>query len=127
MSAAVLNGPTSQQAAARGQLSADISTAVVHLFLKHTGRGPTKARTTIDADLVVVLLQDTMTTGEKSLVRAGKETDVLNLRRMFQETLEVELVETIEFLTDRSALSFMSSNSVDPDTAAMIFVLDQAL
>ena len=127
MSDAVLIGPASVPPAGRGQLSADISSAVVRLFLKHTGRGPTKARTTIDADLVVVLMKDTMTTGEKSLVRAGKETDVLHLRRTFQETLRSELVETVEGLTDRSALSFMSSNNVDPDTAAMIFVLDQAI
>ena len=47
-------------------------TAVVRLFSEHTGRGPTKARTTIDGELVVVLLHDSMTHAEKTLVQAGK-------------------------------------------------------
>lgn len=116
-----------QEGAARGQLSADISSAVVHLFLKHTGRGPTKARTTLDADLVVVLLQDNMTKGEKSLVHAGKGAEVLQIRRTFQETMRAELVEAVERLTGRNVVSFMSANDIDPDAAAEIFLLDQAI
>ena len=116
-----------QVGAARGQLSADISSAVVHLFLKHTGRGPTKARTTLDADLVVVLLQDNMTKGEKSLVHAGKAAEVLQIRRTFQETMRAELVEAVERLTGRNVVSFMSANDIDPDAAAEIFLLDQAI
>jgi uncharacterized protein YbcI len=116
-----------QDGAARGQLSADISSAVVHLFLKHTGRGPTKARTTLDADLVVVLLQDNMTKGEKSLVHAGKAAEVLQIRRTFQETMRGELVEAVERLTKRHVVSFMSANDTDPDAAAEIFLLDQAI
>jgi len=116
-----------QQAALRGQLSADISSAVVHLFSKHTGRGPTKARTTLDADLVVVLLRDNMTKGEKSLVQAGRAAEVLQIRRTFQETMRTELVEAVEGLTRRNVVSFMSANDVDPDAAAEIFLLDQAI
>jgi uncharacterized protein YbcI len=116
-----------QDGAARGQLSADISSAVVHLFAKHTGRGPTKARTTLDADLVVVLLQNNMTTGEKSLVHAGRAAEVLQIRRTFQETMRTELVEAVERLTRRNVVSFMSANDVDPDAAAEIFLLDHAL
>ena len=116
-----------QQGALRGQLSADISSAVVHLFSKHTGRGPTKARTTLDADLVVVLLQDGMTKGEKSLVQAGRAAEVLQIRRTFQETMRAELVEAVERLTRRNVVSFMSANDTDPDAAAEIFLLDQAI
>jgi len=116
-----------QDAAARGQLSAEISSAVVRLFSKHTGRGPTKARTTLDADLVVVLLQNNMTKGEKSLVHAGKGAEVLQIRRTFQETMRPELVEAVERLTKRNVVSFMSANDIDPDAAAEIFLLDHAL
>jgi len=113
--------------AARGQLSADISSAVVHLFSKHTGRGPTKARTTLDADLVVVLLQDNMTKGEKSLVHAGRAAEVLQIRRTFQETMRPELVGVVERLTKRNVVSFMSANDIGPDAAAEIFLLDDAI
>jgi uncharacterized protein YbcI len=116
-----------QDGTARGQLCADISSAVVRLFSKHTGRGPTKARTTLDADLVVVLLQNNMTKGEKSLVLAGKAAEVLQIRRTFQETMRPELVEAVERLTKRNVVSFMSANDIDPDAAAEIFLLDHAI
>jgi uncharacterized protein YbcI len=115
-----------QDGAARGQLSAAISSAVVHLFSKHTGRGPAKARTSLDADLVVVLLQNNMTKGERSLVHAGKADEVLKIRRTFQETMRPELVEAVERLTKRNVVSFLSANDIDPDTATEIFLLDHA-
>jgi uncharacterized protein YbcI len=113
--------------AGRGRLTADISRAVVQLFSEQTGRGPTKARTTIDGSLVVVLLHDSMTRAEQTLVQAGKEAEVLHIRRTFQETMQQGLIEAVEGLTDRSVVTFMSANAIDPDTAAEIFVLDRAV
>ena len=37
-----------------------------------TGRGPTKARTTIDRDLIVVMLQNTLTSGERYLADSDR-------------------------------------------------------
>ena len=111
----------------RGRLSADISRAVVRLFSEHTGRGPTKARTTIDAHLVVVLLHDSMTHAEQTLAQAGKGAEVLQIRRTFQETMRPSLVEAVEGLTERTVVTFMSANAIDPDAAAEIFVMDRAV
>jgi uncharacterized protein YbcI len=111
----------------RGALSAGISRAVVGLFSQHTGRGPTKARTTIDAELIVVLLHDSMTHAEKTLVQAGKHSEVLQIRRTFQETMRPSLIEAVEGLTDRTVVSFMSANDIDPDAAAEIFLMDRAV
>jgi uncharacterized protein YbcI len=55
-----------------GMLAAEISRAVVGLWHEYTGRGPTKARTTITEDLVVVMMADTLLKAEKSLAAAGK-------------------------------------------------------
>jgi uncharacterized protein YbcI len=110
-----------------GQLAAAISRAVVHLFSEHTGRGPTKARTTIDGDLVVVVLRDGMTQGERALVQGGKEAEVLQLRRAFQETMRQDLVAVVERLTEREVQAFMSANHTQPDAAAEIFLLDDAV
>jgi uncharacterized protein YbcI len=107
-----------------GQLAAAISDAVVHLFSKRIGRGPTKARTTVDGELVVVVLRDTMTQGERALVEGGKRDEVLQLRRAFQDTMSAELVAVVERLTERTVQAFMSTNHIDPDAAAEIFLLD---
>ena len=106
------------------QLTAAISTAVVHVFSQHTGRGPTKARTTIDGELVVVVLRDSMTKGERALVIGGKEAEVLQLRRAFQDNMRHDLVAVIERLTERNVEAFMSANHTDPDAGAEIFLLD---
>jgi uncharacterized protein YbcI len=113
------DGPT-----VHNQLAAAISTAVVHVISQHTGRGPTKARTTIDGELVVVILRETMTKGERALVMGGKEAQVLQLRGAFQDNMRQDLVALIERLTERHVEAFMSANHTTPDAAAEIFLLD---
>jgi uncharacterized protein YbcI len=108
-----------------GRVAAAISTAVVHVFAEHTGRGPTRARTTIDGTTVLVILQDGMTKAERSLVDAGKHAEVLQLRRSFQETMRADLVAVVERLTASRVDAFMSANHIEPDTAAEIFLLDR--
>ncbi len=53
----------------------------------YTGRGPAKARTTINGDFVAVVMQDTMLRAERNLVDAGKRDTVLSIRRSFQEAM----------------------------------------
>jgi uncharacterized protein YbcI len=113
------DGPTDH-----GQLAAAISTAVVHVMSEHTGRGPTKARTTIDGELVVVILRETMTKGERALVMGGKDAQVLQLRGAFQDNMRHDLVAVIERLTERHVEAFMSANHTKPDAGAEIFLLD---
>ncbi len=52
--------------------SAMISTSTVQLLHEYTGRGPTQAKTLINDDLVTVLLADTLTKGERTLVDNGR-------------------------------------------------------
>jgi uncharacterized protein YbcI len=110
-----------------GQLAAAISRAVVQLLSEHTGRGPTKARTTVDGELVVVITRDNMTQGERALLEHGKNDEVLRLRRAFQDTMSEDLVAVIQRLTERKVTAFMSANHLRPDAAAEIFLLDGAV
>jgi hypothetical protein len=47
------DGSAREGPADQGRLAAAISTAIVQVFSEHTGRGPTRARTTPDAETVV--------------------------------------------------------------------------
>jgi uncharacterized protein YbcI len=109
----------------QGRLAASISAGVVHVFSEHTGRGPTRARTTIDGETVVVILHDSMTKAERSLAQAGRDAEVLRLRRSFQETMSSDLIAVVERLTKAGVQTFMSANHIDPDAAAEIFLLDR--
>ncbi len=77
-------------------LPAAISNAIVRLLREYTGRGPTKARTTIRENVVLVMLEQTLTKGEKSLANEGREV-----------------------------VAVWSANHLDPDLGAEIYVLDE--
>src|SRR6202044_143042 len=85
----------------KGSISAAISSAVVQLMREYTGRGPTKARTYIDEDLITVVLQDTLTMGERSLVRDGEADLVLTSRKAFQRTMSTQMIAAVERLSGR--------------------------
>ncbi len=109
---------------ARGSLSNAISNLVVRLVSEYTGRGPTKARTYIDDDLISVVLRDTLTRGEKSLVDDGHAEHVLNTRKMYQRAMRAAIIAGIEELTGRRVLAFLSDNHIDPDLAVETILLE---
>lgn len=105
-------------------LTAAISNATVRIMADYTGRGPTRARTSIRDDVVLVIMQDTLTKAERSLLTAGQTDFVMETRRRFQTTMRRDLVTAVEQLTQRNVLAFMSANHPEPDMAAEIFVLE---
>ena len=107
-----------------GQVRAAISTAIVRLLREDTGRGATKARTVYQEDVVLVLLEEVLTRAEAHLVERGQAASVLDLRATIQSSMRDEMVEVSERLTGRTVRAFMSTNHIDPDLAAEIFVLE---
>jgi uncharacterized protein YbcI len=96
----------------------------VQLLREYTGRGPTRSRTTINHNSVMILLGDTLTKGERKLVEAGIEERVLALRHDYQMAMRDDLIELVETTLERKVIAFMSQNHVDPDLAVEIFVLE---
>jgi uncharacterized protein YbcI len=105
-------------------LYAAISNANVRLLREYTGRGPTKARTTIRDNVVLVMLDQTLTKGERVLVEKGRSENVLELRREYQEAMRDEISAEVAALTGRTVVAMMSANHISPDLAAEIYVLD---
>jgi uncharacterized protein YbcI len=104
--------------------TAMISTATVQLLHEFTGRGPVKAKTIINQDLVSVVLADTLTQGERTLVEAGRSDRVLELRSDYQLVMRDRLIEIVERQLERKVVAFMSQNHIDPDIAVETFVLE---
>ena len=113
----------SEGSAGNGVLSAAISNGMVSLMHRCTGRGPVRARTTIDENLVVCVLGDTLTKAEQQLVDAGRSKVVLRGRRAMQDTLADDAIAMVSELTKREVVAFMSNNHIDPDLAVETFVL----
>ena len=107
-----------------GELAAAISNSVVQTLARTTGRGPTQAKTTLGENGVFVVLQDSLTVGERTLSDAGEGQAVLDLRRRWQSVMQEDMSREIEELTGRHVTGFMSDNHIDPDLAVEVFVLE---
>ncbi len=107
-----------------GPVAASITKAVVGGFRDYTGRGPTKARTFLNDNLVQVLLEDTLTVAERQLAQDGQEEFVLDIRRKFQATMRADLTKAVEELGGRKVIAFMSDNTIEPDLALEMFVVE---
>ena len=83
-----------------GSLASAISNSVRQLVAEYTGRGPTRARTSIRDNLVVVLLEDTLTKGERRLVAQGRDVRVLDYRAEFQSAMREEAIARVERFLD---------------------------
>lgn len=110
-----------------GNLLLEISNELVRVHKERYGRGPTKARTYISDDLVVVVLQGGYSRAESTLVETGRADAVTQTRLAIQETIEEETRATIERLTGRKVRSYMSGNDPKRELQAEVFLLDSEL
>jgi uncharacterized protein YbcI len=115
-----------QGATTRGEQAAHISRQMVRLMRDIVGRGPTKARTTIGRDHVLVMFQETLTQGERNVIESGESHAVELLRSSYQQLLKGRATLLIEDTLERKVIGFMSANNFDPDMAAEVFVLEPA-
>jgi uncharacterized protein YbcI len=108
-----------------GSLAATISNRMVQILRHYSGRGPTRARTTVGRDHVLVVFHDLLTPSEKTLHAHGRTDLVLQSRRAMQEAMREDAVGMVEALTGRRVEGFLSDNHLDPDLGAEIFVLER--
>jgi uncharacterized protein YbcI len=116
--------PSTTEQFPREHVTAQISDAIVKLLAVHTGHGARSARTTLGDDVIICVLEDALTRGERSLLEHGERETVLSTRRAFQETMANEAVRVVEEISGRTVRAFMSANHVDPDLGAEVFVLE---
>src|SRR5512134_1691071 len=96
-----------------GTLRRDISTAMVGLYKKHFGKGPTRCRTYMAPNLVIVVLGEGYTAGEQTLFEAGRWYEVREARQIWQDSMQGRFNEAIEDATGRKVAAFLSANRQD--------------
>ena len=107
------------------QLSA-ISNAIVAMMKKYYGRGPTAAKTYLMDDNLVVVMQDGFTTVERTLLNAGQDHLVRDVRLRFQEEMGPEFIGAVEEILGRKVLGYMSQVVFEPPTLFELFILEPA-
>jgi uncharacterized protein YbcI len=110
-----------------GELLEAVSNMVVRIYADHVGRGPTKARAYSDRDIIVCVMEDTMTVAERTLVDSGRSATVMQVRDALEETMREELAMGIEALTGRRVIAQTGTGTLEPDVKSELFILDDAL
>jgi uncharacterized protein YbcI len=117
--------PEQQAAQDRFSVQMQISNEMVRLYKEQFGRGPTKARTNwAGPDVLLTVLEDTLTPAERNLVKLGEHQRLRDLRMFFQYASIKEFCAPVERLTGRKVRSFHSSIDSKADGMSMeVFVL----
>jgi uncharacterized protein YbcI len=113
------------QKPAQGPALADITTGIIQLFRQYYGRGPTKGKTYLTDDrYVLCVLEQTMTTVEQTLSKAGQVDLVRKVRLTFQEEMAGEFRAVVEKALGRKVIAYHSQLITDPDLGFELFVLE---
>jgi uncharacterized protein YbcI len=102
----------------------EIANAIARLHKEFVGRGPTNSRTTIDGDLVVVLLEGGFTRAERTLDDSERRDLVLAGRTGLQDAMRSELISVVERVLGRRVRSLMSANDLERNLQSEVFVLE---
>ena len=114
--------PQSTQSTHGDALTA-ISDGIVALLREFYGRGPTRAKSYYQDDLVVCVLRGGYTRVEQTLLDGGRGGAVIHQRMEFQELMRERFGGVVERATGRSVVGFMSGNQQDPDLMCEVFIL----
>ena len=106
-----------------GEMRATISNEIVRLQAEYYGKGPTRAKTYIVEDLVVVVLEESFTRAEKTLAERGEREAIEHIRRRFQQQMADDFTSVVEQATGRKVRVFLSETNIDQDVSVETFLL----
>jgi uncharacterized protein YbcI len=106
-----------------GEMRATIAKEIVRLQAEYYGKGPTRAKTYIVEDLVVVVLEESFTRAEKTLAERGEKDAIEHIRRRFQQQMADAFTSVVEQATGRKVRVFLSETNVDHDVSVETFLL----
>lgn len=110
----------------RGALVSQLSREIVQLHARLYGRGPTKARSYLQGDYAVCILEEVFTTAERTLIVAGSGDHVSDTRKKFQDAVKEEFVGVVERITGRRVRVFLSQVDIEANLALEFFIFAEA-
>lgn len=106
------------------RLLAQISDEMVRAKKEFFGKGPTKAKSYVLDDLLLVVMRGGMTTAEKTMLEFGHPDQVRQFRQLFQNASTEHLTKKMEELTGRRIVNYQSQVMFDPDVVVEMFIFD---
>jgi uncharacterized protein YbcI len=114
---------TKSQRRYHGDVLTAISDGMVALLKEFYGRGPSRAKSYYEDDLVVCVLRGGFSRVEQTLLDGGRGPAVIQQRMEFQEVMRERFAAVIEGATGRPVIGFMSGNQQEPDMMCEVFIL----
>ena len=111
------------KSSAHGDVLTAISDGMVALLKEFYGRGPTRAKSYYEDDLVVCVLRGGFSRVEQTLLEGGRGPAVIHQRMEFQDLMRERFEAVIEQATGRRVIGFMSGNQQHPDIMCEVFIL----
>lgn len=108
--------------AAHGALVSQLSREIVQLHARLYGRGPTKARSYLQGDYALCILEEIFTTAERTLIAAGAGEHVSETRKKFQEAVKAEFIDVVERITGRPVRVSLSQVDIEANLALEFFI-----
>jgi uncharacterized protein YbcI len=112
------------EATRHGEALAEITSALVSLHKEFYGKGPVKAKSFLVDDTVICVLEGGFTIVERTLIDAGEEAAVHNIRNRFQSVMKSQFSGVVEETLGREVRAYMSQVHTDPDVAVEMFMLE---
>jgi uncharacterized protein YbcI len=106
------------------ELLAAVTEEMVAMHERYHHRVPASAKTQLlEDDLLAVVMGGVYSDVEKTMIELQRSTLVQETRSAFQETMQPRFIDTIERLSGREVLAFISNSHVGPDLEIELFVL----
>jgi uncharacterized protein YbcI len=102
---------------------AAVANEIVRLKAQYYGKGPTEAKAFLNDEVLVVVLKGGLTTVERTLLEAGEDGLVRQVRLRFQRVMERAFIDAVERTTERKVATYMSQIVFDPDYVLEFFIL----
>jgi uncharacterized protein YbcI len=111
--------------AEHGEMRAALSNALVALMKEFYGKGPTAAKSFINDEYLLTVLEGGLTRNEETLIADGQSDLVRVYRLAFQQSVREQFVSAVERITGRKVLDYHSQIVFDPPRSFEVFVLDR--
>jgi uncharacterized protein YbcI len=106
------------------ELLAAVTDAMVGFHQRYYHREPLTAKTLLlGGELLVCVLAGVYTDVEKTMIELQRTTIVQETRNAFQNAMKDRFIATVERLSGRNVLAFLSNHHVGPDIEIELFIL----
>jgi uncharacterized protein YbcI len=106
------------------ELLAAVTEAMVGFHQRYYHREPVSAKTMLlGDDLLACVLGGVYTDVEKTMIEIQRSTLVQETRNAFQTAMQDKFINTVQKLSGRRVLAFVSNHHVGPDIEIELFLL----